>query len=290
MPAGLGLEPQALGMPRSELGEGPVWLADQARLAWVDIAGHIVHSVDPYRGRGTHQSVRFDEAVTCLAPADGSRFIAGTSSGVALINEEGAVTRVATTDNARTRMNDGRCDPLGQFIVGSTGLDFDAGLGSLYALVAPGELVSLLTGVTISNGLAWADHETLFYIDSPTHRIDILDYDAASPAVHRRGVLVDLPEEWGLPDGMCIDAEGNLWVGFWGGGAIRTFSPDGILQEVTRLPVDRVTSCTFGGPELRDLFITTARSRPSHTVEGDVFVVETPVVGQPAVKWRGFDA
>ena len=99
----------------------------------------------------------------------------------------------------------------------------------------------------------------MYLIDSPTHRVDVFDHDPASGAISGRRPLVDLPTAWGLPDGMCLDAEGALWIAFWEGGAVRRFLPDGTLDAVVRLPVQLVTSCAFGGGGGADLYVTTAR-------------------------------
>ncbi len=145
----------------------------------------------------------------------------------------------------------------------------------------------MLRDVTISNGLDWTeDGGRMYYIDTPTKSIDVFDFDAASGAIANRRSLVQVPDRQGFPDGMTLDAEGGIWVAFWGGGVVRRYTPDGALDREIRLPVTQPTSCAFGGRDLRDLYITTAattlspeeRSRQPHA--GGVFRCRPGVQGQ----------
>lgn len=278
---------ESLGMPPAELGEGPLWLTDRQRLAWVDVPNGEIHSVDPFQGRSSHSTMKMDEPVSCLAPAAGGDLLVGTGSGVTLVGKE-RQSRVASLGDDRIRMNDGKCDPDGRFIVGTTGHAFEPGLASLFRLDNGGVLTALLEGLTISNGLAWPTRDTMYFIDTPTSRIDIFDYEISSGEIHNRRTLREIPSDWGLPDGMTLDLDGNIWVAFWGGSCVRAIDSVGSLLEEVRLPVPHVTSCTFGGPELRHLFITTARqSDDTSELAGDVFVLETSTQGLPPAPWRG---
>jgi len=154
-------------------------------------------------------------------------------------------------------MNDGGCDPLGRFYCGSMATDESTGAGKLYRLDADLTVTVVLDGVTISNGLAWSrDGGTAYYVDSATQRIDQFTGDLAD-----RRPFVTVPKEAGTPDGLCLDAEGGVWVALWDGGAVHRYGPDGSLDAVIPMPVTRPTACAFGGPDLADLYITT--SRPS---------------------------
>jgi sugar lactone lactonase YvrE len=158
-------------------------------------------------------------------------------------------------------MNDGKCDPAGRFWAGTKDIEGRRPLGSLYRLDADLTLVAVLTGVTISNGLGWSpDHRSMYYIDSPSHGIDVFDFEMEDGGVSGRRRLVDMPLEWGLPDGMTVDEEGFLWVAFWGGSAVRRVAPDGHVVSVVTLPVSQVTSCAFGDDDLSDLYVTSARN------------------------------
>jgi sugar lactone lactonase YvrE len=159
-----------------------------------------------------------------------------------------------------TLMNDGKCDAEGRFWAGTKDVEGRRPLGSLFRLDADLSLTRVLTGVTISNGLDWSpDGLTMYYIDSATYAIDAFAIERETGSLSHRRRLVDLPKAWGLPDGMTVDDEGCLWVAFWTGSAVRRFSPDGDLVSVVTLPVSLVTSCAFGGSDLSELYITSAR-------------------------------
>lgn len=157
------------------------------------------------------------------------------------------------------RMNDGGCDPDGRFYCGTMSYAERPGAGALYRLDPGGEVTTVLSDVTISNGLAWSPAgESAYYIDTPTHRVDVFDYSTEA-GLHNRRPLLTIPEQDGSPDGMTVDAEGRLWVALWGGSAVRCYRPDGVLEEHVELPVSQVTACTFGGRQLDELYITTSR-------------------------------
>jgi sugar lactone lactonase YvrE len=157
------------------------------------------------------------------------------------------------------RMNDGGCDPQGRFYCGTMAYDETPGAGSLYRLDPDGSVHVTLRGVTISNGLQWnTGGDTVFYVDTPTGRVDAFDFDLDSGSLSRRRPFLEIEAEAGAPDGMTIDTEDCLWVALWGGGAVRRYTPEGDLDLVVEVPATQVTSCTFGGPSLEDLFITTA--------------------------------
>jgi len=161
------------------------------------------------------------------------------------------------------RFNDGKCDPQGRFWVGTMRYDTANGGGRLYRLDTDGSIEPMLDKVTISNGLAWsADGRTMFYVDTPTRRIDAFDF-SPDGALHNRRVAVDLADEEGSPDGMTIDDQDHLWVAMWGGSAILRCRPASATQagqvvERIAMPVRQPTSCTFGGTQFADLFVTSA--------------------------------
>jgi sugar lactone lactonase YvrE len=139
--------------------------------------------------------------------------------------------------------------------------------GALYRLDLDGRVALVVDDVTISNGLAWGlDGRTMYYIDTPTRRIDAFTFELSTGEVHDRRTVVRIPSDAGLPDGMTIDAEGGLWVALWGGAAVHRYV-DGRLDRVIELPVSQPTSCAFGGSDLTDLYVTSAREGLS---EGDL--------------------
>jgi sugar lactone lactonase YvrE len=196
-------------------------------------------------------------------------------------------------DDPGVLMNDGACDPAGRFVAGTMTREAEPGRGALYRFDPPDAAVPVLPGVGVSNGLAWdAAGTTLFHIDTLLRRVDLLAYDVGTGTVRGRRSAFDLSGYPGLPDGMAIDAEGCLWVAFWRGGAVRRFTPGGRLLEEITVPVQRTTSCCLGGPDLRDLYVTTARRSirgvPAEVeaLAGAVFRYRVAVPGLPASRWR----
>jgi sugar lactone lactonase YvrE len=193
-------------------------------------------------------------------------------------------------DPGTCRFNDGKCDPAGRFWAGTMALDERAGLGSLYRLDSNGQASRVLSGVSISNGIAWNPPGTkMYHIDTPTSVVAAYDYDAATGEIRNRTIAAEVPRSLGWPDGMTIDEEGMLWIALWDGHAVTRWDPaNGRCIATHRLPASRITSCAFGGPGLRSLFITSARVGldPAELARqpeaGSVFVLEPGVAGRPA--------
>jgi sugar lactone lactonase YvrE len=157
-------------------------------------------------------------------------------------------------------MNDGACDPAGRFWAGTMALDERPGAGALYRLDLDLTVHTMLTEVTISNGIDWSlDGRRMYYVDSPTGRIDVCDFDPGTGAITNRRPFVTVPAEAGIPDGITVDAAGFVWLALWGGAALRRYAPDGGLERTVNLPVSHPTSCAFGGPDLDELYVTSAR-------------------------------
>lgn len=281
------MEPEAIDGPLSQLGESPLWLAASQELVWVDVEGRSVLSVKPWKGALSLRVRSYHQRVSCVIPTSSGGLLAGMDTGIFLLEEESSPEWIAGINDPRVRMNDGGCDPRGSLIVGSTDLGFVDPIARLYTL-AGSQLVSILDNVTISNGLDWPNENTMYYIDTPTRQIDVFDYDIEGPNLLNRRPFIRFEEEWGLPDGMTLDEAGNLWVACFSGSAVRAFDPKGELIDVIDLPVRDVTSCAFGGPDFRHLFITTASTGASDdTGSGLVYVAHTWTRGLPARRWAG---
>lgn len=274
---------------RAELGEAPSWDAATRRLLWVDITPGIVHRFDP--ATGEDETWHVGTSIGAAVPTDGGRLALATRDGFAILDPAtGRAEPIADIGASAvgTMMNDGKVDPAGRFWAGTKDVDGRRPIGSLFRLGAAREAVRVLDGVTISNGLAWSpDGRTMYYIDSATYGIDAFEFVPETGSVSNRRGLVELPRAWGLPDGMTVDAQGLLWVAFWGGSAVRRLSPRGDLVEVVELPVSQVTSCAFGGSALDELFVTSARDgvpedqRASQPHAGGVFRLRPGVPGLP---------
>ena len=159
-------------------------------------------------------------------------------------------------------------------------------LAALYRFDPDGSLTTVLEDVSLSNGLAWtADERRMYYVDSPTLRIDVLDYDNATGAVEHRRPFATIEAGAGVPDGLVLDDDGGVWVALYGGAQVRRYDPDGALDAVLAVPADNVTACWFGGADGRRLFVTTARSPQPEG--GSLFVAERGVTGPPARPFAG---
>jgi sugar lactone lactonase YvrE len=269
-----------------DVGESPVWDDQQDCLRWVDLLPGIVRSVSP---SGVLTQVRTGCAVGAIGLTDTDELIAAVRAGFARISPAGLrMVADVEADAPQRRMNDGKCDPWGGFVAGTMLDDQSAATGALYRLGPGGAVGTGETGLTCPNGLDWTPDGTIFYhADSPTGRIDVceLDADTHLPVARRPFVAVDPP---GVPDGLTLDTDGCVWVALWDGGRVCRYTPDGRLDRVVELPVSRPTSCAFGGPDRRTLFVTSARhglgerELAAQPLAGAVFAVPDLAQGLPA--------
>ena len=278
----------------AQLGEGPVWDPVARCLYFVDILQSRVHCFDPV----TNASRAYDvgRMVGAVALTESHGLIMAMQGGFARLDlATGRVSRVVGVAAAGgdLRMNDGKADPSGRFWAGTMALDTRPGAGALYRLDPDGSVRTMLSNVTISNGLDWTDDgRTMYYVDSPTFAIDAFDFNPAAGTIVNRRTVVTIPKRDGAPDGLTLDAEGHIWVALWGGGAVHRYAPDGTRIAEIRLPAKYVTSCAFGGPDLRDLYITTqgldvpAVDRAAQHA-GGLFVARPGPRGRPANRFTG---
>jgi sugar lactone lactonase YvrE len=191
-------------------------------------------------------------------------------------------------------MNDGACDPAGRFWAGSMAYDLAPGLGSLHVLDVDGSVRTVLTGLTISNGIGWSpDGGTMYLVDSGPKTVEAFDFDVDRGEISRRRTLVRIDEGGPGPDGLTVDDEGQLWVAVYGGAALRRYTPSGREVARVRLPVSQPTSCWFGGPGRDLLFVTTcwehldATQRAAQPDAGRVFLARPRATGPPATPYAG---
>ena len=281
--------------PVFELAEGPVWDAPRGRLVWVDILGKAVHT--GRLGTGIVEigpSHRFESYVGAVAVAD---------DGSLLVAEDHHLTRLAP-DGTRTsgpdlfadhpgdRWNDGTCDARGRFLVGTASLS--GARHSQRLLRVDGDTTTVIDDdLGLSNGLAFSPDGSLLYsVDSvPARQVWVRDYDHDSGAVGPRRPAVELTDA--LPDGLCVDTSGNLWLAAWSRGQVRCYSPTGVLLDLIELPAPHTTSLAFVGPDLDQLVITTARGeltpaeQAEHPLSGSLFLAGTGCTGLPTHAWSG---
>lgn len=277
---------------KAALGEGPVWDDVAGVLYWVDIDRSEVHRFDPATGEDL--AVDVGEPVGAVALRAGGGLMLAKKSGFAALGEWGAALSpfaAVEPDRPETRMNDGACDTGGRFWAGTMHVDLERGHGSLYRLDPDGTVTCMVTDVSISNGIAWSlDDATMYYIDTPTCGIDAFDFDADSGTISNRRCIVQIDPTDGAPDGLVVDAAGCLWVGLWEGWAVRRYGTDGELLGVVDVPVARVTKCAFGGPDLDELYVTTAAPENADLTQphaGGVFRAHTGIRGVPTQTFAG---
>ncbi len=226
---------------------------------------------------------------TVALRSNGGLILAGRSGFAEVDVESGRIAPLLHPERhlPANRFNDGKVDPRGRFWAGTMSTDGQQKKGSLYCLYPDFSLRTAVTGITISNGLAWsADHKLLYYIDTPTQEVAAFDFDADTGQVSGRRTLLRIPADKGKPDGMTIDTEGMLWVALYGGGAVTRWNPrDGKLLATIEVPARLVTSCAFAGLRMDELYITTARQGlnpqelAAHPHAGSLFRVQPAARG-----------
>ncbi|MHA6759079.1 SMP-30/gluconolactonase/LRE family protein [Streptacidiphilus sp. PAMC 29251] len=287
---------------RLALGEGVVWDDRAGRLYWIGIEDRQVRVLDPggsagggEGGGGKPEVLPLDTRPGTIAPYRDGLMLLAVEAGFALLDTAtGVLEPVAPVEADRPgrRMNDGKCDPYGRMVAGTMTLDEPRAGGPLYRLEYDSEgrarVVVLREGMLIPNGLDWPEPDLLWHIDTPTRSIRLFDYPEHGPLADPVRSL-DVSALGGDPDGMTLDAEGNLWVAFWGGSAVRCLSPEGRLLETVELPTGKVTSCAFGGPALDVLYITTAGGGAADADPGAGSLYRYPglATGRPARAWAG---
>ncbi|EAR52738.1 hypothetical protein OG2516_00889 [Oceanicola granulosus HTCC2516] len=264
------IAPEPLGTHRAGLGEGPVWRADVARLAWIDIRRARLHETDPASGETTWRAL--PGAPGAVSLTDGDALLLAIGQELLTLAPGAPAPQVVARlpEGAVGRFNDGKPDAMGRFWIGTA--DPDGGTRArLWRYAAGQRFAPMLDGVSMSNGLGWSgDGRAFYYADSPTTTIARFDFDMARGTLGPRRNHLVLPAGQ-LVDGLCVDAEGCVWLAVWGQSCVHRIAPDGRLAETIELPTPLVTSCAFGGEDLRTLFITTASDDPSDPLAGALF-------------------
>lgn len=244
------------------LGEGTVWDAKRKVICWIDILNGEIHEYEPEQK--THKTIPVHQMIGSLAVCTNGNFIAALQNGVAFIDKiSGEIKMIADPEShlPNSRFNEGKCDPAGRFWAGTMSLSEELNAGSVYVVEKDLSITKRIGNVTISNGMAWSvDHQTFYFIDTPTFEVVAYDYDKSTGQIINKKTVIEIPKEDGYPDGMTIDNEGMLWMAHWDGWQVTRWNPNsGEKLCCVELPVARVTSCTFGGENLEDLYITSAK-------------------------------
>ncbi|MFJ3670296.1 SMP-30/gluconolactonase/LRE family protein [Streptomyces sp. NPDC090106] len=272
-----------------ELGEGPAWDDTTGELHWADIPSGRLHRYHPPTGTATHRD--FGHAVSTVLPRAGGGHAVAARHGVLLLDAQGRTERTVAVpgEPEGNRLGDAGVDPAGRLWFGTLDVDMLPGRGALYRLDPGAEAPRrVLAATSVANGLGWSpDGTRMYFVDSSTRRVDVLDYDPATGEAAGRRPWATVEDEAGVPDGLAVDAEGGVWVALWRGGQIRRYGPDGSHDMTLPLPVSQVTSCAFGGDGLGLLYVTTGRVGMSdrrlaaEPAAGAVFAADVGVPGLP---------
>jgi sugar lactone lactonase YvrE len=275
------------------LGEGPVWVAREAALYWLDIKGLKIFRLSD---QGERIEWPTPMRIGSIAPRKSGGFIAGTEGGIAIVEPAADRFEIVATPEADlpgNRFNDGKVDRRGRFWAGTMDDEEKAASGTLYCIDADIAWSAVDSGYKVTNGPAFSPSgDVMYHNDSARQVTYAFDMDAAGNAANRRTFLQFGPGD-GHPDGMTVDSEGCLWIAFWGGWCLRRYSPDGEWVETVKMPVQRPTSCAFGGRDLDRLYVTSAsiglddealRMQPN---AGGLFMLEPGVRGLADVPFDG---
>ncbi len=243
------------------LGEGPVWDAANNAIIWVDIMEGAIHQYSFADENLTTFSI--GELIGCVALCKNDDLIFASRSGFGLLDRNNGYRKLLYHPESHlptNRFNDGKCDVAGRLWAGTMAIDEMEGAGSVFSFDGK-NTEKKIANTTISNGMVWnADNTILYFIDTPTFEVVSYQFDAITGNISRKKVVIKIPQEDGHPDGMTIDTEGMLWIAHWDGWQVTRWNPlTGEKLSFIQMPVSKVTSCVFGGPELKDLFITSAQ-------------------------------
>jgi len=276
----------------NKLGEGPLWNAADETLYWVDIEADCFHHYSPETDR--LETYQVGQPVGCLAFRASGGLVLALRDGLGYWNWDTQDVEIITNPEAErqgSRFNDGRVDRRGRFWAGTLGKD---NLSKLYRLDPDGAVLVMETGITTSNGIGWSpDDRIMYYTDSAPRVIYAYDFDLENGAIENRRDFVRVPLSEGFPDGLTVDSEGFVWSAQWDGWQITRYDPAGKVDRVIPIPVQRPTSCTFGGPCMDQLYITSAwtglskNNRREQPLAGDLFMIQTEFTGQIENKYSG---
>jgi L-arabinonolactonase len=280
---------------RNTLGEAPVWDVAEQALYWVDIEGRTLFRLEP--ASGVVQSWSFAERIGSFALRRNRGLVCALASGFAFFDPESGAVEWAARPEAmirRNRFNDGKCDRAGRFWAGTMDDRLAEHTGSLFRLDPDGTVHRMDGAIGIPNSLAWSPDDQVFYFaDTMDGTIYAYDFALKTGGIANKRVFATMQDQPGSPDGSTVDAEGFLWNAQWDGWRLARYAPDGRVDRIVDLPVQKPTSCMFGGPDLRTLYVTSAiwdlsadalRAQPW---AGGVLALDVGVAGLPEPRFAG---
>lgn len=273
-----------LQIPNTNLGEGPVWDHRTQELWWTDITNGLLHCYLPKED--SNKTYEIGQMVGTPIPCEEEGLLLlAMHHGFAFFNREtGTLSLISDpeSDLPNNRFNDGKCDPAGRLWAGTMKIGMPREpVGNLYRLDTDLKVMKQLSGIYISNGLAWTkDGSTMYYIDTVTQKVQRFKYDLSTGEIEKEADVLKFKMIW--PDGMCIDENDNLWIAFYGAGKVCCYDPrTGEKLEQIKVAATCPTSCAFGGEDLETLFITSA-AHDGDEFGGILFSVKPGVKGRKA--------
>jgi sugar lactone lactonase YvrE len=286
---------RCVASPQALVGEGPVWDDRRRVLWWIDVKNPRLFRYDP--ARGDNRALALPERIGCIALRQDGGLIGAFMTGFKWIDPDtGAITPILDPEPDRpgNRFNDGKCDRRGRLLAGTMDNAEVACTGTLYRFDPDLSVHVMATDVHLSNGLGWSpDERVLYYTDSLRRTIWAYDYDLEAGAIANRRVFARVPEEAGVPDGLCVDAEGGVWSAHWGGWRLTRYAPDGGIERVVEMPVPQPSCPAFGGPDLDVLYVSSAaiEMTPADFAKapdgGGLFTLDVGVRGLPVNRFTG---
>lgn len=274
--------------PLAHHAEGPVWSEQWGGLRYVDMeAGSLL----TLRGDRVDRLDLGERIAAFVRPRRRGGYVVGVERGIALADDADRLptTRIELWADRTVRMNDGTVDPDGRLLAGGMAYDARPGASAVHRIDAELRVRTVIPEATVSNGIGFSpDGSRCYYVDSLTHRVDVLDYGYGE--LGQRRPFAEIAPADGLPDGLAVSADGSVWVALWGGGAVRGYGADGQLHTVVDVPVGQVSACAFGDEDLGTLYVTTSRQGLGDAAEreaGGVFAVRTGHRGVPVTAFAG---
>ena len=268
---------------RSLLGEGVTWDADAQTLLWVDVDGRVLHRL---AADMRHTSTPLERTTSVVVPRRGGGFVAVSGAEVVTMDDRGAFGDVIATlpADGDGRANDGRVDPHGRLWVGTVDRS-GANRAGVFCVDESGQVTKTLSGRALSNGIDWSpDGRRCYHADSLLRRIEVLELDDQGFPTGVE-VFATFSE---MPDGLTVDEEGGVWVALWDGGGVRRFAPDGRLDRTLPVAGGWITSCAFGGADLRTLYITSAKVDLDTETQRRMPHAGSLFAAEPGVGGRGY--
>ncbi|MGN7990012.1 SMP-30/gluconolactonase/LRE family protein [Pedobacter sp. 22226] len=274
------------------LGEGARWHAGWEKFLFIDIKGKLIGTCNPVNGKLVTRKI--SDMPGMLAPAGNNKLLVALQGKIVLLDLQTGetITLAKFKEDAQNRSNDGACDALGRLWVGTMNIEAKHKAGNLYCF--NGKLIKKIKGTSVSNGICWSpDNRILYYIDSFQYHIKAFDYDLATGNISNERVVVQIIGPDTVADGMCIDTEGMLWVAIWGGGCVNRYNPhNGNCIGKILVNAPNVTSCAFGGKQMNQMLITTAKDGlnaeelKQYPHSGSLFMIKLNITGLPTAYYR----